>query len=809
MIIKFYGLILKTKDPSMKIQNDLTESIIGRYESKPSNLIMIMQDLQAEFGYLPDESLKIISERIKIPQSKIYSVATFYKSFSLKPGGKHKIDICEGTACHIRGASVLMNQVSDQLNIKSGETSEDGEFTLNTVHCVGACAMAPVVVIDGVYHGNVTSAQLSKEIKNCITSEDISTAVSVKDYFEYPPIEKKISSPQDYDRFKQAIMQKRSSEKAMVMVCAGTGCLAKGSMKVAEAFEKELESSDIAIPVMMGVKRVGCQGFCEKGPLVIIYPEKVFYTNVSPGDARLIIDETIIGKKSIDRLLFHEAGQEKGVDVYDRIPFFAGQQRLALRNVGTINPLDISDYIAHNGYSALIKALYSMKPDQVIKEIEESGLRGRGGGGFPTGKKWRSTASIDSDIRYVICNGDEGDPGAFMDRSIMEGDPHAVLEGMIICAYAVGSSKGYIYVREEYPRALQHLNTAISEARRAGFLGPNICGADFNFDITINRGTGAFVCGESTALMQSIEGKVGEPRAKYIRSAERGLYDRPTVLNNVETMVNIPLIIEQGAKWFSSTGVPQSTGTKVFSVVGKVKNTGLVEVPMGITLREIIFDLCGGILNDKKFKAVQTGGPSGGCLPASKLDLHVDFDSLTREGSMMGSGGMIVMDQETCMVDVARYFIEFLSQESCGKCSACRLGLDQLHGILERICAGEGVYEDLKRIEKLLKVLDKGSLCGLGKSASNPVRSTLKYFRDEYLAHIERKECPAGVCRNLITYEITDSCTGCKRCARLCPQQAISGDKKTVHIIDQNLCNRCGLCKVTCNFDAIVIKPRS
>ena len=792
----------------MNTQTALIESILGRYQPEPSNLIMILQDLQAECGYLPEDALSRVADTLKVPKSQIYSVATFYKSFTLTPRGKHIVDICEGTACHIRGASVLMNQASDQLKIKPGETTEDGEFTLNSVHCVGACAMAPVVIIDGVYHGSVTSAQMSQEIKKCCSADSVTTAVQ-EEHFELPEIAGKVASSEDYELLKNSILAKRDPDESMVMVCAGTGCLAKGSLKVAEAFENGLAHARQKTAVKLGIKRVGCQGFCEKGPLVIIYPEKIFYNNVNPEDVPLIIEETVIGKKPVDKLLYHESGSDQGLEIYDQIPFFAGQQRLALRNVGTVNPLDITDYIAQGGYGALIKALYNHSPESIISEVEKSGLRGRGGGGFPTGRKWRSSARIEADIRYVICNGDEGDPGAFMDRSIMEGDPHAVLEGMIICAYAVQASVGYIYVREEYPRALKHLQTAINEARRAGFLGQNICGTDFHFDITINRGTGAFVCGESTALMQSIEGKVGEPRAKYIRSAERGLYDKPTVLNNVETFVNVPLIIDHGANWFAATGIPQSTGTKVFSVVGKVKNTGLVEVPMGITLRKVIYEICGGILGDKEFKAVQTGGPSGGCLPADKLDLKVDFDSLTREGSMMGSGGMIVMDEETCLVDVARYFTDFLSQESCGKCAACRLGLDQLHEILERICAGNGVPDDLERIEKLLQVLETGSLCGLGKSAPNPVRSTLQHFRDEYMAHIEEKRCPAGVCRNLISYEITENCTGCRRCARLCPQEAISGEKKERHLIDQELCNQCGLCKATCNFAAIKIKPRN
>ncbi len=789
----------------MSNQSNLLDSIIERHNSEASGLIMILQDIQAEFGYLPTEAVSRVSEILKVPKSQVYSVATFYKSFSLKPSGKHKIDICEGTACHIRGASVLMSQVSDQLGIKPGDTTEDGELTLNSVHCVGACAMAPVVVIDGVYHGSVTSSQLAKELKKCRSSE--TKQAEPETLKETTPIlVERISSSSQFEKLSNQITSEKKADKQKILVCAGTGCLAKGSLKVAEAISRELTSSELPVPVNIGLKRVGCQGFCEKGPLVIISPQNIFYNNVHPEDAREIIDETIIGNKAVERLLYHDPETAESVEKYEEIPFFAGQQRIALRNVGAIDPLNIKDYLAQDGFKALIKTLYTMQPDQVIREIEKSGLRGRGGGGFPTGKKWRTSASVDSDIRYVICNGDEGDPGAFMDRSIMEGDPYSVLEGMIICAFAVGASEGYIYVREEYPRALKHLQAAIDQCRQASILGNNICGTDFSFDVTINRGTGAFVCGESTALMQSIEGRVGEPRAKYIRSAVRGLYNKPTVLNNVETFTNIPVIINKGAAWYANTGTVTSPGTKVFSVVGKVKNTGLVEVPMGITMRKIIYDICGGILNNKPFKAVQTGGPSGGCLPESKLDLPVDFDTLTLEGSMMGSGGMIVMDEDTCMVDVARYFTDFLAQESCGKCAACRLGLANLHDILDKICRGKGVPGDIERIEKLLDLLEQGSLCGLGKSASNPVRSTLKHFKNEYMAHIDDKRCPAGVCRELISFKITASCTGCRRCARLCPQKAISGNKKELHIINQDLCNRCGLCRVTCNFDAIEVE---
>lgn len=787
----------------MDNQTEQVDSIILRHDKNRSNLVMILQDIQAEFGYLTSEAIKIVSEKLQIPHSQIYSVATFYKSFYLKPRGKHRIDICEGTACHIRGAALLMSQVADELGISAGETTDDGQISLNSVHCVGACAMAPVVVIDGNYHGGVTASSLTKDIKICCSAEQ--EAISPNQEKESPPlIIDKINSAEEFYQLQKSILKKEPISDPKILVCAGTGCLAQGSLAVADALIKELQAKDLNIPVKTAVKTVGCQGFCEKGPLVIIHPDNIFYTGVKPADAHAIVNETIIGNKVVDKLLYHEPDSDMVIDKYSEIPFFAGQKRIALRHVGTINPIDINDYIAHGGYSALIKTLYSLSPEQVLTEVEKSGLRGRGGGGFSAGRKWRTTASVQSDIRYVICNGDEGDPGAFMDRSIMEGDPHSVLEGMLICAFAVGASQGYIYVREEYPRALKHLQTAIDQAQTAGFLGTEICGTDFSFNININRGTGAFVCGESTALMQSIEGKVGEPRAKYIRSAERGLYDKPTVLNNVETLVNVPIIIDKGAVWFSSIGTENSSGTKVFSVVGKVKNTGLVEVPMGITLRSIIYDLCGGILDNKMFKAVQTGGPSGGCLPQSKLDLPVDFDTLTREGSMMGSGGMIVMDENTCMVDVARYFTEFLSSESCGKCAACRLGLEQLYLILDDICKGKGTTGDIERIDKLLTVLEKGSLCGLGNSAPNPVSSTLTHFKDEYLAHIEEKRCPAGVCRALVTYTITENCTGCRRCARTCPQGAISGEKKEQHRIDQELCNQCGLCKSLCKFDSIL-----
>ncbi|MDK2836805.1 MAG: NADP-reducing hydrogenase subunit HndC, partial [Thermosediminibacterales bacterium] len=533
-----------------------------------------------------------------------------------------------------------------------------------------------------------------------------------------------------------------------ILVCGGPGCLAKGSREVFEAFKRKIEQNKLHVELQL--KETGCQGLCQKGPLVTVKPGNLLYTEVKSEDVGEILDKIIKSDSNYDRALKK-----------DEISFYKYQTKIALRNVGEIDPENISDYIERGGYEALKKTLHEMTPEEVIDTVEKSGLRGRGGGGFPTGKKWRYCRNADGPVRYVICNGDEGDPGAFMDRSIMEGDPHSVIEGMVIGAYAVGSRQGYIYVREEYPFAVKRLKKAIEDSRKMGFLGKNIAGSGFDFDIEINRGGGAFVCGESTALMRSIEGNVGEPRAKYIHSVERGLWDMPTVLNNVETWANIPPIINKGWEWYLSFGTKTSPGTKAFSLVGKVKNTGLIEVPMGTTLRDIIFKIGGGMIEGRSFKAVQTGGPSGGCLPAEKLDLQVDFDQLTKEGSMMGSGGMIVMDDRTCMVDVARYFVNFLLDESCGKCVPCREGLKRMSEIMGRITHGLGSEKDLEVLEEICWTMKEASLCALGKSAPNPVLSTIKFFREEYLKHINEKTCPSGVCKHLTTYYIDENiCKG-------------------------------------------------
>jgi len=612
-----------------------------------------------------------------------------------------------------------------------------------------------------------------------------------------------IASIEQLGKYREQIKANVKEDLPTVLICFGTGCQANGARNVAEAFTKIIKDQGLNLDVNIGLKTTGCHGYCENGPLVALRPQGILYLKVKPDDVSEIVEKTIKAGEVVDRLIYKDKQTEKTIAKYREIPFYKHQQRIALRNIGNIDPTNIDDYILQGGYAGLAKVL-KMEPDAIISEVEKSGLRGRGGGGFPTGVKWRSCKAVPSDTRYVICNGDEGDPGAFMDRSIMEGDPHAVIEGMIIGAIAVGAHQGYIYVRDEYPLAVKNLAIAIKSAREKGFLGKNILGSSFAFDIKISRGGGAFVCGESSALMRSVEGKVGEPRAKYIRSVEKGLYDEPTVLNNVETWANVPEIIVKGADWYASLGTKGSKGTKVFSLVGKVNNTGLVEVPMGISIRKLVEEIGGGVLSGKRFKAVQTGGPSGGCIPERLSDLPIDFDSLTDAGSMMGSGGIIVMDEETCMVDVAKYFIGFLVGESCGKCTPCRDGLRRMLDVLIEITEGRGKETDVAVLEELCDVLTWGALCGLGTSAANPVLSTIKYFREEYDAHINDKQCPAGVCKALITYSIdAEACTGCTLCAKKCPQKCITGERKKTHVIDTEQCIKCGVCKDVCNFNAV------
>jgi len=617
---------------------------------------------------------------------------------------------------------------------------------------------------------------------------------------------RKINSPAELEAFRKQCSTVYFAKEKFISVCGGTGCRGGGCLKVTEAFRNILDKLGLTDKVPL--RLTGCHGFCERGPLVVIYPEKIFYQKVKSSDVEAIITDTYLEGKIIDKLLYRDpVTKEAIVHEYD-IPFYKKQMQNVFGSNGKINPYSIDDYIAIGGYSALTKVLFNMQPEGVIDEVRKSGLRGCGGGGFVTARKWAScrNAASEDGVRYVICNADEGDPGAFMDRSIMEGNPNAVIEGMIIGAYAIGSHQGYVYIRREYPLALDTLTKALMQAREYGFLGDDILGSGFDFRIGINRGGGAFVCGESTALMASMEGKVGEPRAKYTHTTDKGLWGKPTNLNNVETWANVPNIINKGADWFAAVGTKKSKGTKIFSLVGKVNNTGLVEAPMGMTLREIIFDIGGGVKDGRKFKAVQTGGPSGGMLPESLLDLPVDFDSLTEVGSMMGSGGMIVMDDRNCMVDMAKYYIHFLLEESCGKCVPCREGLTQMHYLLEKVCAGEGGLEVIKQIERLGSVMCVASLCGLGKSAANPVLSTLRYFREEYEEHLRDKKCRGGVCKPLITYSvIPENCNGCYVCFRNCPEQAITGKKQEVHFIHEDKCTRCGICMAVCKFEAIAV----
>ena len=602
---------------------------------------------------------------------------------------------------------------------------------------------------------------------------------------------------------RQSIIARRGEKRFVAVNASGTCGLAYGSDQVLQAFVAELERQGLSEQV--GLRSTGCLGFCENGPLVVVFPEEICYVKVKPGDVPEIVSKTLVGNRLVNRLLYKDDSGKKKAHLND-IPFYKNQNRIVLGNNRLIDPKNIDDYIALGGYSAVAQALDGMKPQDVLETVKRSNLRGRGGGGFPAGIKWETSRGAAGKVKYVIVNADEGDPGAYMDRALLEGNPHSVIEGLIIGAYAVGSHEGYIYVRQEYPLAIENLTLALEQAREYGLLGKNILGSGFSFDVIIHRGAGAFVSGESSALMTAIEGRVGEPRPKYIRTAVSGVHERPSVLNNVETWANVPLIIERGADWFRGIGTDGSKGTKIFSLVGKVNNTGLVEVPMGTTLRQIIFDIGGGIRHGKRFKAVQTGGPSGGVLPESLLDLPVDFDELTAAGSMMGSGGMIVMDEDDCMVDVARYFLNFLAGESCGKCVPCREGIRQMLKILNRICDGQGRKGDIELLEELSEVLRQTSLCALGQTAANPVLSTIRYFRDEYEAHIREKRCPAGVCKSLISYYILpDKCQACGICARECPVEAISGGKNLLHIIDQAKCTKCGTCYEVCppRFEAV------
>ena len=607
----------------------------------------------------------------------------------------------------------------------------------------------------------------------------------------------KLKSPSDLEKLRKAILANKDPKKPAIAVCVSTGCEALGVKGVLAAFKEEFKKQGLEGEIE--IKETGCLGFCEKGPRIVVYPEEIFYFRVKATDVPEIVSKTLINKQIIERLLYTDPITGKTARNLSEIPFYKYQKRLLLDSNAKVDPKKIDDYIALGGYTALAKTLYHMTPEQVLNEVKKSNLRGRGGGGFPTGRKWESTRNAEGEPKYVIVNCDEGDPGAFMNRALMEGNPHSILEGLIIGAYAIGSHEGFVYVRQEYPLAVENMQMAIKEAEKYGLLGNDVLGSGFDFKVTIHKGAGAFVSGESSALMTAIEGKVGEPRPKYVHTSEKGVWDKPSTLNNVETWANVPLIINKGAEWFASIGTKGSTGTKIFALAGKVNNTGLVEVPMGMPLRDIIFKIGEGIRNGKKFKGVQTGGPSGGVIPEQYLDIPVDFDELAKLGSIMGSGGMIVMDEDTCMVDVARYFVNFLCDESCGKCVPCREGLKQARKILDDIVAGKGREGDIEKLQEIAEGTNAAALCALGKTSANPMLTTIRYFKDEYEAHIKEKRCPALVCKNLISYYIDPAkCAACTLCYRNCPVGAVEGKRGKIHIIDQSKCTKCGTCFEVC-----------
>jgi NADH-quinone oxidoreductase subunit F len=789
--------------------DDELDALIHAYPADRHYALAVLQDMQRRYNYVPRAGIERLATWLNAPEVQVYALATFYKALSLKPKGRHIIKVCDGTACHISNSASLIDSLQQILGIGPDEVTADGEFSLETVNCLGSCAVAPVLLIDDVHYGKMTPervAHVIEQVRAGVADErtqgdaqgDAQGAVKCAATSAAPRL--------------QAADAPSVAPRHTLEVCCGTGCIAGGARAVLGALQGAAADQGRAVEVLAKVKPTGCHGLCQEGPVVRVLPDDISYYRVQPDDAPAILAS--LDSEPVSRLLFKAADKSRVLRTADN-PFYRHQVKVALRNVGHIDPTSLDDYLAVGGYRALRKAL-GMTPQQIINEVTRSGLRGRGGAGFLTGRKWQGAADEPQQPHYVVCNGDEGDPGAFMDGYIMEGDPHSVLEGLAIAALATGAEEGYLYLRDEYLVALAHIRTALADAEAAGLLGDDVCGSGRRLSLSVVRGGGAFVCGESSALMASIEGRVGEPRSKYIRSVQKGLWEKPTVLNNVETLATVPVVIDCGAEYLAALGTETSKGTKAFAMVGKVRYGGLVEVPMGVTLRQLVFDIGGGTAGGRPFKAVQTGGPSGGCLPADLLDVPVDYESLVEHGSMVGSGGMIVMDDRNCMVDVARYYIGFLAGESCGKCTPCREGLRHMHAILTRIVQGEGQPQDLDRLEELCFTLEEAALCALGTTAVNPVRSTIRYFRDEYLAHVNEGVCPAGVCPQLTVFAIDEeACSSCGACLRACPAGCITkregadgSEGKAVFSVDASRCTGCGSCRNACRFEAVMSQKR-
>ncbi len=772
------------------------EQIVAKRGRSVDSAIPILQDIQQEFNYLPEEALKHVCKITEITPSRITGIATFYTQFRHKPSGKHIIRVCTGTACHVKGASRVFDAISRELKLTNGEeTDPEGLFTLEKVACLGCCTLAPVIKIDDITYGHILPEKVSEIMRDFLTKS------------RNPNHQKAVVSS-----FTTEVMGE-------IRIGLGSCCVASGSAEVKEELEKILRETKINVHV----KQVGCVGVCNQVPIMeIIKPgqEPAFYAKIKPEEVKAVVLNHFRPEGFFNRLKNNFVNTfEKAVVEGEPTSFrkYAAEQRdtpiseflgpqmaIASENRGVVKPCDINEYLEGGGFSALQKCLNTLTPQQVVDEITLSGLRGRGGAGFPTGRKWQMVKDQDNAVKYIICNGDEGDPGAFMDRMLLESYPFRIIEGMLIAGYATGAAYGVFYIRAEYPLAVKRINEALLICRENGFIGTSVMNSGFSFDIRIFEGAGAFVCGEETALIASVEGERGIPRMRPPYPAVKGLWGKPTLVNNTETFSLVSWIFRHGAEAFAKTGTSGSKGTKVFALAGKVNRGGLIEVPMGITLRQIVEEIGGGIAGDRKFKAVQIGGPSGGCIPASMYDLPVDFEELSKVGAMMGSGGLIVLDDSDCMVDIAHYFLSFTQDQSCGRCTFCRIGTTRMLELLDKIRSGKGKTEDITHLEKLAESTRQGSLCGLGKTAPNPVLSTLRYFRHEYEAHING-HCPSGKCMPLITYKITDDCIGCTKCAQRCPSEAIGFKPYEIHVIDMEKCIKCDICRQVCPVDAVEV----